>query len=79
MCAVKSGVKMNRALLLSPGYFSSCSSESDNESSSDSDEPTAASTDAADGAALAAAQCRKKPRNFIAKLLNREVSFGWEN
>lgn len=62
--------------LLSPGYFSSCSSESDNESSSDSDEnyPNKNAIDSTDANQIVSSQRKSKSVNLITKLLNREVS-----
>lgn len=61
--------------LLSPGYFSSCSSESDNESSSDSDDnfPNKNAADSA-GNQIVCPLRKSKSVNLVTKLLNREVS-----
>lgn len=62
--------------LLSPGYFSSCSSESDNESSSDSDEnfPNKNAADSISGNQIVCPLRKSKSVNLVTKLLNREVS-----
>lgn len=60
----------------SPGYFSSCSSESDNDSSSDSEEnfPYNKTIDSNEENLKIGSQRRAKSQNFLSKLLNREVS-----
>lgn len=64
------------SIAASPDYFSSCSSESDNDSSSDSEKNFSSKNtiDSNEENLKICSHRKTKSQNFLSKLLNREVS-----